>query len=368
MINPQEGDEEGSGGEDFIPIDNEQDEVTSCQVTSRHKKYREAKKAMIAALKQKHADLESTLKSLRVDRVGMYRTRVLTWKCIAKALKDSCDAEHRQNRELRATIHMYQRLLREMTSWVSVPRGIHSAGPTWRDTTISSDPISRRMGKEWIVQRMFHNTDMMFQQHGFPPWDSTDTDMWRDMEISVWDSGSLCTTRRHFVADQSFESTVAFVREECLSTLLIQAPKANITREADANTQLYTVVSDCGELVHILCGEFRQGPDRCVFVLRQITHDDSRQHLNDSKYRQRSRMLWYDYVRVPNGRTRKRVLGLVTSCHVTHEFDLNVEAAMFGLDLTDCPDCLKESRFRNHVIARWDRFMSSIEASLKNPL
>ncbi|RHY33164.1 hypothetical protein DYB32_001812 [Aphanomyces invadans] len=202
MINPQEGDEEGSGGEDFIPIDNEQDEVTSCQVTSRHKKYREAKKAMIAALKQKHAELESTLKSLRVDRVGMYRTRVLTWKCIAKALKDSRDAEHRQNRELRATIHMYQRLLREMTSWTA----------------------------------------------------------------DSWDDGR------------------------------------------------------------------------------------------------------YDYVRVPNGRTRKRVLGLVTSCHVTHEFDLNVEAAMFGLDLTDCPDCLKESRFRNHVIARWDRFMSSIEASLKNPL
>ncbi|RHY00516.1 hypothetical protein DYB30_012706 [Aphanomyces astaci] len=69
----------------------------------------------------------------------------------------------------------------------------------------------------------------------------------------------------------------------------------------------------------------------------------------------------FDFLRVRGGRTRKRVLTFTSQCHFTGEFDLEAEANTLGLSLTNCPDHLKESRFRLHVVQMTHSLRSQVQ-------
>ncbi|KAF0720382.1 Aste57867_358 [Aphanomyces stellatus] len=329
----------------------------------RHCLYRLEKKSEAAHLKQTQIELEDKLEQL-LEASKLRQPHILSWRDAAKALKDARDGAHVRNRGLRARIHMYDRLVSDLSMWVQatdgVSRSLNPLCPTWRDVTLLANPESRKLGKEWITMQMFHNTDRVFQQHGFPSWQCDDVDVYRDLDISFPETGGcLYTCRRHFVSKQSLEQSCDAVRQNCLSTLLVQVNRAETLREADANTQLHTVHTTSDEFLNILCGEFAT-PDRCTFVLRQIHRDDTQ----EGRFRQRNRMLWsvmFDYFRLPNGCTKKRVLAIVSNCLVRDgEFNLDDEARLAGFHLDDASPVRKEDFFRARLIGALDQLLEHL--------
>ncbi|KAF0720381.1 Aste57867_357 [Aphanomyces stellatus] len=349
----------------------------------RHFLYRIEKKSEAAHLKQTQIELETKLQQL-VEASKLRQPHILSWRDAAKALKDARDGAHVRNRQLRARIHIYERLVRDLSMWVqatdgvSVPfsflpmiisltpqyicqRSLNPLSPTWRDVTLLANPESRKLGKEWITMQMFHNTDRVFQQHGFPSWDCDDVDVYRDLDISFPESGGcLYTSRRHFVSSKSLEQSCDAVRRNCLSTLLVHVNRVETLREADANTQLLTVHTTNDEFLNILCGEFAT-PDRCTFVLRQIQRDDTQ----EGRFRQRNRMLWYDFFRLPNGCSKKRSLAIASNCFVRDdEFSLDDEACTLGFHLDDAPPARKEDIFRSRLLGALDKLLERLDTNV----
>ncbi|KAF0720380.1 Aste57867_356 [Aphanomyces stellatus] len=328
----------------------------------RHCLYRLEKKSEAAQLKLTQKELEAKLEQL-LEASKLRQPHILSWRDAAKALKDARDGAHVRNRELRARIHMYERLVRDLSAWVQatdgVTRSLNPLCPTWRDVTLLANPESRKLGKEWITMQMFHNTDRVFQQHGFPSWDCDDVDVYRDLDISFPESGGcLYTSRRHFVSTQSLEQSCDAVRQDCLAMLLVHVNRVETSlREADANTQLHTVHTTNDEFLNILCGEFAT-PDRCTFVLRQIQRDDTQ----EGRFRQRNRMLWFDYFRLPNGCTKKRSLAIVSNCFVrAGEFSLDDEAHTLDFHLHDAPRARKEDIFRARLLGALDKLLERLD-------
>ncbi|ETV96177.1 hypothetical protein, variant 1 [Aphanomyces invadans] len=263
---------------------------------SRHQIYRVLVKARCDKLKKVKAELEDAIQRLEKEQRRARQPASLSWENIALALKDSSEESRRQNRDLRDKIQAFHQLVNDLAPWAALTRELDPTSTTWRDTSLPIHPESRRMAKTWITQRMIHNTDAMFQQHGFVSRDDQCVDVWCDVDVTVSDTGTLCKIRRNFISPQTLEQSVAFVRENWLEAILIEAPQDSVIHECDGNTKLGTVITSVGEYIHLLWAEFHQGPDRCTFVLRHIVDDDAQSpsaHLH-----QRSRNIWSTLVKV----------------------------------------------------------------------
>ncbi|RQM12664.1 hypothetical protein B5M09_012987 [Aphanomyces astaci] len=140
---------------------------------------------MIAYREQKEmSGLEGTIRQLEHIRSVLHKsipTRLarslllLAWHEVARSLADLRMLSESQNQALKAQLVEHEALVREMYHWTDtyhIKPSLDHNRTLWRHASLLNDPATRKLGKEWITEHMFHNTDAIFHQYGFPPRDS----------------------------------------------------------------------------------------------------------------------------------------------------------------------------------------------------
>ncbi|ETV64484.1 hypothetical protein H257_18638, partial [Aphanomyces astaci] len=100
---------------------------------------------------------------------------LLLWHEVARSLADLRMLSESQNQALKAQLVEHEALVREMYHWTAtyhIKPSLDHNRTSWRHASLLNDPATRKLGKEWITEHMFHNTDAIFHQYGFPPRES----------------------------------------------------------------------------------------------------------------------------------------------------------------------------------------------------
>ncbi|KAF0739250.1 hypothetical protein Ae201684_005169 [Aphanomyces euteiches] len=321
----------------------------------RMAKYRREKKNALNSLQRTVAVLEYTKEKLLEEKASKHKpmdNEGLPWKEVAKALEEYRRLTESDNIILRTKLRRLDGLVQEMHRWISVQVSLmekidYGNGKSWRNISLSKDPEARRLGKQWIMQHMYHNTDRMFQLHGFPSLESGE-DIPCDVIMNFHDDGIFSTFRSQIERETSLEQAVDYFQStfrglQCfVSTYSESTPL--ILDEVEDSTRQVAYVTPRNEYINVLCGEFIT-PDRCLFVLQQIQADES--DSSHQKCRQRGRMTWYDIHRRANNRIQRRVLSIHTESFASdsRRFGIVEEALDYGIDLSSCPMHLRETRF-----------------------
>ncbi|ETV90776.1 hypothetical protein H310_14512 [Aphanomyces invadans] len=304
--------------------------------------YRNEEKQEKEYLIKKIQELENDLATLvLLQKSGSDESKTaLPWKDIAQELNEGVKVASSGLKMLKTQVETIATQVWAMKKWVVansvLKSGLDSRVPTWRDVTLLAHPTSRRLGKEWITLQMYHNTDRIFQQYGFPALDSPETIDWDTESINI-DGGDYTVYRRQAKMAESLEDAIAFVDSTLLSIQASYAEQHAISQtvvEIEGNTKQFAIVTPRQEFVNLLCGEFST-PSRCVFVLQQILDDEACPHRG---FRQRNRMFWHDVQELPSGRTVVRSVAIHTLCY-TKEGSIAIDenSQVLEVNINGCP-------------------------------
>ncbi|RHY28149.1 hypothetical protein DYB32_006942 [Aphanomyces invadans] len=143
--------------------------------------YREEKKAEVASLRIKVAELETMLVRLH-ERAATPRRRrkhdfMLSWQQVALALRTSARDAMVTHRDLDNKVEAHREALQRLQAWVALATtNAVPMHPPWGVANMSlarmplvKHPIARRHGLDWLTQLMFHNTDAILATYQFPP-------------------------------------------------------------------------------------------------------------------------------------------------------------------------------------------------------
>ncbi|KAF0700849.1 Aste57867_8648 [Aphanomyces stellatus] len=337
--------------------------------------YRQDEKNERLALLEQITELEKVLGPLALsagDDKKKDEANMLPWKDIAHALHDDARDVSSQQVALKTQVKDVQMLVWEMRQWVAantalrvrqssillclsrgMQRTLDNQVPTWRNVTLLANPTSRRLGKEWITQQLYHNTDVIFQRYGFPAIDSGETIADWDNQSIVVDGCDFTVYRRQVETGDSLADAIAHIDDTLLSvqsTLPTTARTSEVDDiltvgthaagcgqskvEIEGSTTLFALVTSRREYVNLLCGEFRSDR-RCVFVLQQILDDETSRHPD---YPQRNRMFWHDIQELPTGRTVTRSVAMHSLCYTTQGgIAVDEDAKVIQVNISGCP-------------------------------
>ncbi|ETV99602.1 hypothetical protein, variant [Aphanomyces invadans] len=314
--------------------------------------YREQKKKEMAELKDNIRKLErirSFLHTTTLARPSRSGSLLLPWHEVAKALADLRHLSESQNQALRSQLKHHEALVSEMYNWAASFHIKNCPDPkrtSWRHVTLLQDPALRKLGKEWITEHMYHNTDTIFRQHGFPPLHSS-KHLLQDFNFTFDnDEGYHFTTRHMTRLPGSVNSFLDHYKSTLLqfqSCILDYDPSMTTTVEDGATIQ-YTLVTPRHEYVNLLCATYRT-MNRVVFVGRQIEDDEAYGACKTT--RQRTRMFWCDLHTLEDGSNVGRGLWIQTQSFTKEGgvVPLERDAAEYDIDLTTCPPHLWEATF-----------------------
>ncbi|KAF0720733.1 Aste57867_75 [Aphanomyces stellatus] len=309
-------------------------------------RYRKAKKDEMRRLRQTVA----TLEALRMQLTS--GPRALAWQDVAKALHDHRHVAESHNKALRARLEQHKGLVQTMQAWVGahlpIQVGLDARCWTWRNVSLFGNAASRTLGKKWITMQMFHNTERVFEQYNFPAFESTD-ELWYDLKVEFGDQGYTSVRRRQYTdSSMEFDQVVPWIHR---SFLRVQAyiPQYDVSQpleleEIEGHTKQYVVITPANEYCNVLVGEYLT-ENRFLYCIQQIQADE---RCDAGDRRQRNRTMWYDIHRRPGGGTKRRMLMMVSQLLPSNDGEivsLDDDARSWGINLEDCPDHLKESRF-----------------------
>ncbi|KAH9098374.1 hypothetical protein Ae201684P_017589 [Aphanomyces euteiches] len=337
--------------------------------SQRMAQYREQKKQEFLVLEQSISKLERIRTEL-LQRAPKPKQKslLLPWKEVAKALRDLRSLGESQNKDLRSQLQRHQKLVEEMVHWVSLHYSIEkppsSGRRTWRHVSLLADLTSRKLGKEWITQQMFHNTDRVFQEYGFPSIDAT-AHLLQDFHfLFSEDQGYRFITRHFTIMNKPMDAFVEHYRNtllpfQCCILGYDSDTTPMLVNDTEGNIQQLALVTPRGEHVNLLTGDFRT-PDRIVFLGRQIQDDELHRHENR---RQRDRMFWCDLHRMPDGTCRGRGLWIQSQAfRLDGVVPLEEDGFDYDIDYSNCPDHLKEVRLPNLFVDAVKRNWASMLA------
>ncbi|CAK4070594.1 unnamed protein product [Aphanomyces euteiches] len=330
--------------------------------------YRRNEKQERLELMDKVVGLEAQLKKLQTpsskSQTQDTPKSLLSWAIVAETLADEKNAVVAENSSLKHDIAKYKSFGEGMQKWVAaqhtavrskrgknlprqinmdlmhlwaqlsaenVPRRIRAL-PSWHNTTLFAEPSLRKMGKQWITQQMFHNTERMYQTFSFPPFESDTPCFYINFEYDdVKYDAVLC---RQYGDSRDFDVVCDLYRYRLCDELAVEGPARtliNTIKEQDDLTTLHQMTTRDGEWINLVCSEYRED-GRSFFVVQQIIDDELLVHDNS---RLRNRMSWIDVRRMPDGSTKKRLI-----CFQSQSFTkadgavpLEEEVAMWGLYL-----------------------------------
>ncbi|KAF0719248.1 Aste57867_1171 [Aphanomyces stellatus] len=275
---------------------------------------------------------------------------ILSWKDMALALRDDNHTMAADARFLHTRIDNLKSIFHRMQIWVavqeSIPRAPPAAASTWRNVTLFGDPSTRFFGKTWIVEQLYHNSDRMFQHHGFP---AIADGIIESIDVEVVDNAAHCVLCRQFDETLSRAAICALYRTHLCAMLMVDGLRAvrrtNVHTEVAGNTILHRMTTHHGETIHLLAGEFHD-EDRSVFVAQQVLDDQAM----GPAARQRHRTWWTELIRVPSSDRWKRRILYTFSQSFTADgtfVPLEVEAADWGMEVdVDASDEAKARQFR----------------------
>ncbi|KAF0701186.1 Aste57867_8337 [Aphanomyces stellatus] len=347
-------------------IDPPFDEITDKKVRRRvylkhmRRMYRrEAKEERVYLLNKIH-ELEHRLEPLQ-DRFR------LPWRDVAIALGEARHVASTNCSKLLTRVKEMDLVVWEMQRWVaaqvSLQGGLGSHVPTWREWSLLANPQSRHLGKAWIMQHMFHNTDRVFLEHGFPP---------REIDFHHFDitmappdeGGARMTMGLQLDAHRSNDSGIpltSYCQHMCLvlrTNFHMPVPPHTVA-EVENGTWLHRMPTANGECVNLLTARFDhlQG---MVVVAQEIIDDESLSMGDDdaAPMKMRGRSFWAEEWVMPDGVRRHRSI-LILSQRVDRwkqtslPVPLEEEGPIWGCDLTRVRPEMRDVRFRDDVRRIW---------------
>ncbi|RHY78187.1 hypothetical protein DYB38_012229 [Aphanomyces astaci] len=278
------------------------------------------------------------------------------------------DKQRKSKQVLQAQIECEQ-VLAELKEWMAMST-IHATPSThrtsWRDFTLLAHPTSRRLGKQWITQQMYHNLDRAFMQHGMPPPHplavSSPDNMHHSMDLEFSDDGHCFVQKAQKIWPLPLETVVALFRRHTgsmftldaftpvhsqVSTLYLSTSTQvmQIATEEDGNTTLhvYPPCASGGFSFSLLCGEFHSH-DRTVLVIQQLQGDEAIPTANH--HRLRKRMVWIELRRESPTSTYERILNITWHDTTPDGVDVSLDelAARWGVDLGQVTDDAEKER------------------------
>ncbi|KAF0692641.1 Aste57867_16298 [Aphanomyces stellatus] len=279
---------------------------------------------------------------------------MLAWEEVATALRDKRDESISENRQLKVQNYVRTQLVHDMRRWLALAHARPTYTPlraSWHNVTLFANPDSRALGKDWITQHLYHNADAVFARHAHPNFDASDG--FFDMDIEFSDTCFHYVFYHQYTTPTSVPVLCADYMKRLCALLLVDGftpVRVNTLKESTATTALHQLKTSMGEAVNLLCGEFHT-ERRSVLVAQHIHDDETWQpHL-----KQRNINWTCQMEPVPGSETTTRVKSIYrfSQCFSQHGYnELEDEARIVGLDLGQCPEELKEARFRL-VILRW---------------
>ncbi|KAF0700854.1 Aste57867_8653 [Aphanomyces stellatus] len=367
----------GMGKEHEIKTDTTADDMTPRVTQPKIKKKRKGQAQRMANYrrekKEEFETLQAMIEALEVTKTKLQRrhtgsdggdTMMLTWKDVARALWEHRRTVEASHASLSTDVQSQQIVLQEMQRWVakhgSVPTSsLDAAAPSWRNVTLPAHPAARKLGKEWILQHMYHNTDRVLREYGFPAINSDDNIV-HDMVVDMTDAGYKGIYRSQSEIAATVEQFVGFIQGTTftLQCLIAQySPSLPLlVDETQGEMRQQALVTSRHECVNMLWGAFySQDTSRCVLVLQQIQDDAAMASPQGARFRQRNRMSWYDIHRIREGHIKYRVLSLnlPSFSAETRAAALAEEARDFGFEeqLNGLSDHLKEVRLTQLIKA-----------------
>ncbi|KAF0700840.1 Aste57867_8639 [Aphanomyces stellatus] len=276
---------------------------------------------------------------------------MLAWVHVARALLDDGRLRHAQHKALKAQVKAQRMLVREMKAWVISNGVLHSElgsrVPTWRDWTLPADAAARKLGKEWIIKQMYHNTDRIFMENHFPAIDSGETiDFDMDVDLSA-ESQTTFLFRSQMVLAMDLDEYQAHF-SETIFTLRCYVPSYTrdlplVVADVEGNTREYGFVTPRHEYVHVLYGEFRTD-DRCP--LRGVPPATPLDMVRIS-FELFGISSSHDIHQLPDGRLHRRAFTMQSTSFIDEETPApwDDDAGDYNVDLSSCPSHLKGLQF-----------------------
>ncbi|KAF0683683.1 Aste57867_24245 [Aphanomyces stellatus] len=275
---------------------------------------------------------------------------LLPWSDVAQALRENAAASMTEHHALQAEVAVYHGLVENVWLWMAscdhVSRALNPNQPSWRHVTLLADPRARRLGKEWITQQLYHNTNRILQQH--LPRSLSPEDDYASVDVTFSGEFIHTTLCRQVVMTASRDEVVDLYRSHLIGVVmadLVTSAHVQTLSETTHNTVLHKRVTASGEYLGFLGGEFHEPNDRSIFVVQQIVDDEAHVH----SLRQRNRMYWVD-VRSWGDKAIVQYVAVSTQCFMGGRyFSLDEEAVHLGLDLSQCPEEMKETKMERHI-------------------
>ncbi|OQS05385.1 hypothetical protein THRCLA_02469 [Thraustotheca clavata] len=166
------------------------DELKRLYNRQKQREFRERLENKLSALRLKVSELETQL-----ARQNPSNSLLLPWQEVASSLATLTATTVDENRLLRQQLEQLQRLYRVMQLWVHQPQAIHPANnsiqeqPSFTSKRISlhNDLDIRQMSCEWLMERLYQNSERLLEHHGLLRVDT----LLEDIIIDVSDCGAL---------------------------------------------------------------------------------------------------------------------------------------------------------------------------------
>ncbi|KAF0698939.1 Aste57867_10461 [Aphanomyces stellatus] len=279
--------------------------------------------------------------------------KALSWRNVAMAV---AELQHETTTEQRALVRRtreYEDIARELKSWVTFSTHVMaSPSPhraTWRDMTLLAHPTSRRLGKQWITQQMYHNKDRLFEQYNMPS--SANTQPFNAMEIDFREHGYFFVQRMASTWHAPLETIVELYRHHTGSMFTVDGfypldTQVHVEETETTSLHQYAPTETNPMFINLLCGEFRDDDGRCVLVIQQIQSDEAASE-REVSCRQRSRMVWVELTREAEHVTRERFLGVVSHEMASDGRQVSMEetSRSWGFDLSAVDHTQREAMF-----------------------
>ncbi|KAF0719745.1 Aste57867_817 [Aphanomyces stellatus] len=309
----------------------------------------------VATLTHQLAVLQIELARLLDTKQHRSSPWALNWKQVALALKDDVAEHQEEQKRLKAKMAATQRLLRDLRLFArqAIPSAPDATKKNWRNISLLAHPTSRAHGMTWILQQMYENADRMLSEHGFPslPMDRDYEDVCIEFNKDGYSQLEFRSQSEILKPMDDVRATYhRLLQQHLCEWLMVDGPGVlsyTTAVETTDTTALHYMITQTGESINLLCGEFHE-QDRSVFVVQQIQDDESR-----TQGRQRARSCWYDMRRDrPSGKWTLRILQRLSQCFTSAgHISLEEEAMYWGLDLGECPDEeLKRARYRRRTL------------------
>ncbi|KAF0697901.1 Aste57867_11433 [Aphanomyces stellatus] len=268
----------------------------------------------------------------------------LSWSVVAGVFRANSSMSLASRRALHTQTTAHSVLAQTMEQFV-LRNLSHTSPASWKQpATLMVHPEARKLGKEWLTQRMYNHTDAALRC--FPDDLSADADF-AHFDADVSDGGiTICRVRQDIWPGSVDDFRTFF--SHYAHFLLFRDP-SNVVVEHSSNTMLYRRTED-GSLVNFLQGTFVEA-DRVVVVIRQIEADEA---IAPASYRQQHHyMTWVEIRPLSPTHVTSRLL-TVKSQHFFADgggfIPLDEQAALWGVTLVDVPERDKMDALRRRVV------------------